>query len=467
MANTRACSTRSSPFIILNNAQGFEFARVHVLRCADKLLLIDHRNGKWLYLPVAYESAVRLLGAQELGEFSAHVRNMVTNLRNLLVEHNIGVGATRNFDGFNTLILKVTKACNIGCAYCYDWETGDKARHMDSALARAAIEQAIETCTGQLQIIFHGGEPTLAWSLIEELTIIARRLAHQKGIRLRLVGQTNLTRLDERIIAFSLENEIQWGVSLDGPPDVNDQFRVTHSGTGSHHFFENTLARHGNFVRRCGVLSTITCANDGRLLEIARYFRDMGMASWDWSLFQAIGRGREASQYGFNIERLLVAWSALFDAVVEGEFDAFPVMPVKKYIDNFLFAPGGNMCMRPECGAARDLLSVSYDGVIEACDCIDPSGPLANLGNLATTTFAEARQSPTAERIRSRDVHSLACGECIWFGVCGGTCMAHAGDVDLIWSDACALSMLAFDRISQSLAKSDRLLSYHASCEPA
>jgi uncharacterized protein len=466
MDTTRAILGRESPFVILNNTQEVDLSRIHILPRGDKLLLMDHRSGKWVYLPIAYEGAVRLLNMHSIEGLSPHVREMLINLRKLLVKQGIGTGTKRNFDAFNTLILKITKACNIACAYCYDWEAGDNARQMDSALARAAIAQAVETCTDHLQIIFHGGEPTLAWGLIEELSLLAWRLARQRGIRLRLMGQTNLTRLNDRIVAFSLENNIEWGISLDGPRQVNDHFRVTHNGKGSYYFFERALARYPEFVRRCGVLSTITSANDGCLLEIARYFRDIGMPSWDWSLFQGTGRGREKNLFTFDIERLLGSWSELFDAVVAGEFDGFPVMPVKKYLDNFLFAPGGNMCMRPECGAARDLLSVSYDGVIEACDCIDPNGPLANLGNLSMNTFAEARQSPTAHRIRSRDLHALACGDCIWLGVCGGTCMAHAGDIQSVWSDGCALSMLAFDRISRSLADDDRLFAYWASCEP-
>jgi len=42
--------------------------------------------------------------------------------------------------------------------------------------------------------------------------------------------------------------------------------------------------------------------------------------------------------------------------------------------------------------------------------------------------------------------------------------MAHAGDVDRLWHEACQLSLLAFDRISQSLADSNRLLEYRSSC---
>jgi uncharacterized protein len=224
-----------------------------------------------------------------------------------------------------------------------------------------------------------------------------------------------------------------------------------------------SLSRFPDFLKQSGVMSTITRVNDSRLLETARHFRDMGMASWNWSLFQPIGRGREQStHFEFDIDQLLSSWNELFDAVEAGEFDGFPVMPVKKYLDNFISGPGGNMCMRPQCGAARDLLSISADGTIEACDCIDPTGPLSNLGSLTTGTLAEARASSTANAIRSRNVDTkeAGCGECLWYGVCGGTCLAHSPGLHEVWSDSCEVAKLAFARISYSMLHSGHLLRY-------
>jgi uncharacterized protein len=335
---------------------------------------------------------------------------------------------------------------------------------MDEQLMLRAVTQAIETCAGKLSIILHGGEPTLAWSLIEKLTLAAEELARERGVDLAILGQTNLMRWTPHMVEFSTRHEIHWGISIDGSPDINDLFRVTHEGRGTYQRFEENLARFPGFVKNCGILSTITAANDGKLLQTARHFRDIGIRWWDWSLFQPIGRGREAGSFAFNSERLLPSWNELFDAVIAGEFDGFAIQPILKYLQNFVNGPGDNMCMRGECGAARDLLSVSHDGAIEACDCIDPSGPMSGLGDLASGTLADARQSAVAQRIRGRDAEKLGCGECIWYAACGGTCMAHAGDVNRLWHEACELSLLAFDRISQSLADSNRLLEYRSSC---
>lgn len=211
-------------------------------------------------------------------------------------------------------------------------------------------------------------------------------------------------------------------------------------------------------------MATITSANYDNLLGISRYFQSQGLRGWDWSLFQPIGRGRQQAEVCFEIDKLIDSWNELFEAVTTGEFDGFAVSPVLKYLDNFLNGPGRNMCMRKGCGAGRDLLSISSDGQVEACDCIDPQGPLANLGNLKLVTLTRARDSEVARLIRSREVEQGRCEQCIWLAVCGGTCLARAQTLHGICEDECQLALNAFDRISNDLAESTRLRDYLNSC---
>jgi uncharacterized protein len=440
---------------------GFDASRVRVLQRGDALLIIDRVSGRWLTIEHDWEPLLAFLGAAPRN-LPPKVREPVGRLRATLEEHLVGVvGTERHFGGLNTIILKLTNACNYACAYCYDYEKFERATSLPLDVGVKALEQALDLAERELWVILHGGEPMLLWDLLEALVKRGEELARDRGKRIWFVGQTNMSRLNDRVVEFSSRHNIAWGVSIDGVPSVHDHFRVTHTGGGTYGAFADALRRYPEFVRRCGVMSTITSANQGRLLECARHFRDLGMPSWDWSLFQPIGRGRAGSQQ-FTLESdvLVDAWDQLYMAVEEGEFDGFPVLPVKKYLDNFIAGPAGNMCMRPECGAGRDLLSISANGTIEACDCIDPTGPLAHLGRLERDTLSDARESPVAQAIRGRDLSAAPCAECLWFGVCGGTCLAHAPSLNEVWADGCALAMRAFDRISASLVDGDRVIRY-------
>lgn len=440
---------------------GFDVSRVRVLPRGDYLMVIDRISGRWATVERSWEPVLPFLGAASR-DLPSQLRDPVSRLRAALEERNVGVvGKERHFGGLTTVILKLTNACNYACTYCYDFERFERATSLPLATGIKALEQAIDLVESKLWVILHGGEPMLMWDLVESLVENGERLARASGKQIWFIGQTNMSRLNDRIINFSLRHNIVWGVSIDGVPSVHDKFRVTHTGEGTYDRFASALRKYPGFVRGCGVMSTITSANEGRLLECARHFRDLGMTSWDWSLFQPIGRGRDrGTQFSLDSDVLVNSWEELFFAVEGGEFDGFAVMPIKKYLDNFIVGPASNMCMRPECGAARDLLSISASGVIEACDCIDPTGPLAHLGNLETASLSDARESPVAEQIRNRDLSNAPCEDCLWFGVCGGTCLAHAPSLNEVWADGCALAMRAFDRISDSLVRSNRLVEY-------
>ena len=424
---------------------------------------MDRATGRSLFVPRTQEPLLRL-AASPADEVPAGLREVRRRLVSELAAAGVGTLPEPRFDALNTLILKLTKACNYGCTYCYDYEPTDRATHLDVELALKTVGEALELCEGWLQLIFHGGEPFLMFDHIERIVLFAEEEAARCGKRIIFNGQTNLSRLNDDNVRFSIEHGIHWGFSLDGPPQRNDTFRVLRNGTGTHDHFLEALRRYPEFVRNCGVSATITAANHDDLLGVSRYFRDCGLSGWDWTLFQPIGRARSSDEMDFDVGRLIVSWNELFDAVAAGEFDGFAVKPVLKYVDNLVLGPGQNMCMRKDCGAARDLMSVSSDGQLEACDCIDRTGPLAGLGHASTTSLAQARQSETAQRIRSRDTTRSKCDDCIWLAVCGGSCLAYAPGLHEVYEKECQVALNAFDRVTADLARSDRLLRYRQSC---
>ncbi|MGA2737414.1 MAG: radical SAM protein [Bryobacteraceae bacterium] len=436
-------------------------ARIGVLDRGGRLLVMDRLTGRSVFLNSDHRDYLKLAATspQQLPEPLRGLRRKVIGE---LEEHGLGTAEPRRLGDLNTIILKLTSACNYGCTYCYDYESDESAARLDLSAAMNAVSQALAIANPGLQVIFHGGEPFLVFDRILKIVTAAKQEAAFLGKEIVFQGQTNLSLLTEETVRASEAAGIHWGFSLDGPPDSN-ALRVLKNGQGTFERFETAYRRFPGFVRSCRAMATITSANHGKLLELSRFFQSYGLPGWDWSLFQAIGRGR-ALRVDIDRDVLIASWNELLDAVADGEFDGYAVSPVLKYLDNFILGPGRHMCLRRECGAARDLVSISANGQIEACDCIDPHGPLAHLGHLGSTTLEAARNSPTAERIRSRDITHGKCGSCIWLAVCGGTCLARSpglGDVDDL---ECGVSLNAFDRISMDLAGPQRLLRYFNSC---
>lgn len=429
-----------------------DIGRIKTRQYGDQLFIADRISGHWIYVS-AQQSEIfkRRLAART----STSVE--FAEVDTLLKSERIGYPtAPKHFGALRMVIIKITNACNYACRYCYDFETTERARVIDEETIKGVISQALTLCRGELTLLFHGGEPTLVWPLIEKLVLFSETQAKQKGKSVVFTLQTNLSKISERVIQFSNEHEISWGISIDGEKEINDQLRITHKeGESTYAAFEHALESWPTFVKDCGIMSTITKLNVNRLVSVATHFRDLGFRVWDWSLFQPTGRGRDSGELTLDVEILLSNWLDLFNHVLSGTFDGFVVKPVKSYIDNFFNGPGGNMCMRSECGAARDLLSVSADGTLEACDCIDPRSPVANLGNARTTSVLEARSSEKAKKIRARDMSNAPmCRTCIWYAMCGGTCLAYAPSLSDKSQLYCSLSLVAFDAIAAECAQS-------------
>jgi uncharacterized protein len=359
------------------------------------------------------------------------------------------------------LILKMVGFCNLACTYCYDYNSVTYNRRMTPVIAEKAISQALERAGSRLNILFHGGEPLLAFKEIRSLVGFARGKAAEMGKAVEFSIQTNGTRFTSEVVDFLLSEKFSVGISLDGPPEINDRLRVDHAGRGHHAEIEHALNKYAGLKDSVGVLTTVTRYNVGHLTQAAEYVRDLGIRAWDTTLFQAEGRGEsKEDEFSPAADDVIQAYLSLLDGIEEGKFDQIEICALLHYIRNVLFYRQGNMCLRSGgCGAGRDLVSISVDGTIEACDCIKQ--PELRLGSLHSITIGAALDSPTAKSIRSRSESELeTCASCDVRVFCGGTCLAKAGGLTKVDTLECRLALSLFPAIFERIAASSRIEEY-------
>jgi uncharacterized protein len=168
------------------------------------------------------------------------------------------------------LLAKPTGAqCNLDCDYCFflskEMLYPDSRLRMSDEQLDAYLRQLIEAHAGaaEVTIAWQGGEPTLMGLDFFRRSVEIARGYLRPGQRAVHTIQTNGTLIDDEWAEFFRDNDYLVGISIDGPRDVHDAYRVTKGGRGS---FEKVMRGLGH-LRNAGVefnalttLHTASCA---------------------------------------------------------------------------------------------------------------------------------------------------------------------------------------------------------------
>lgn len=137
--------------------------------------------------------------------------------------------------GCQQIVLELTRDCNLRCRYCvYSGNQpgkrglGKQAMALETALAAVDYLAAHSSAKPRVAVGFFGGEPLLAADLIRRTTAHARTVL--KGKELIFSVTTNGTLLSREMMDFLVENEFSTLVSIDGPRDMHDKYRVFAGG---------------------------------------------------------------------------------------------------------------------------------------------------------------------------------------------------------------------------------------------
>lgn len=129
------------------------------------------------------------------------------------------------------LILMPTEQCQLRCVYCYE----DFAAGRMSAAVRSALKAWMARRAADLKLLaieWFGGEPLLAFDVVEEIQSFAQGLAlRQPRLALRGSMTTNGVLLDpgrlRRLVDLGVT---RYQITLDGPREIHDRLRLTAGG---------------------------------------------------------------------------------------------------------------------------------------------------------------------------------------------------------------------------------------------
>jgi serine-type anaerobic sulfatase-maturating enzyme len=183
---------------------------------------------------------------------------------------------------FQVFVKPAGSLCNLGCHYCYYlkkeqlYPKGESFRMPDDILEHYIIQHMDSSPGSVVSFSWHGGEPTIL-GLDYFRKIVALQRKHQPPHRRIVNGmQTNGTLLDEEWCRFLAAEGFVVGISLDGPPELHDRYRVTRD----HHPTHQLAMRGYQLLEQhrvpCNILCVVHARNVQHPTEIYRFFKQLG-----------------------------------------------------------------------------------------------------------------------------------------------------------------------------------------------
>ncbi len=350
---------------------------------------------------------------------------------------------------YHLLVKPAGAACNLGCQYCFFLSKEnlyqDESYLMSKSTLEAYIRQLIDSSPGpQVDVAWQGGEPMLRGLEFYKRSVQLAEQYRQPHQRILHTIQTNGTLIDDEWAAFFKQHNYLVGISIDGPRELHNAYRVTKRGEGS---FDDVI-RGWNILRKhnvdVNILCTINASNAEYPVEVYRFFRDelkaeyiqlipiveratvdtIALANIGWGGLKGTDRPLYKQEGNLVTERTVTADQ--FGNFLISIFDEWVQRDVGKiFVTTFDIALGSwmgqhNACIvAPTCGNA---LVMEHNGDVYSCDhFVEPD---YKLGNIKQTTLHALVTSEQQRRFGQNKYDTLPkyCKECPVLFACYGEC---------------------------------------------
>jgi uncharacterized protein len=137
-----------------------------------------------------------------------------------------------------TLLIKPSGSdCNLDCKYCFYKnrapEVGQGRQRMSDEVLEKLVKDYMQLKFPLAGFAWQGGEPTLMGLDFYKRAVELQKKYGSPGQEVGNSLQTNAVLIDDQWATFLHENNFLVGISIDGPKEFNDYYRLDHSGAGT------------------------------------------------------------------------------------------------------------------------------------------------------------------------------------------------------------------------------------------
>ena len=397
---------------------------------------------------------------------------------------------------FHVMAKPTGATCNLDCEYCFflskEMLYPDSRFRMATDLLETYVRQLIEAQPHAPEIImaWQGGEPTMMGVDFFRLVVELQARFAKPGQEISNTLQTNGTLLNDEWGEFLAEHKFLVGISIDGPREMHDAYRVDKGGKPT---FDkvmrglDVLKRHGV---EWNVLTTVHAANGDHGRAVYTFLRDglgadfiqfipiieratpetLQIANNGWG-DGVLGRplytqdGSLVTERSITGEQYGAFMVAVFEEWVRHDIGTVFVQLFDTTLTHFYGVPGG-MCVHAEtCGT---LLAIEHNGDLYSCDhYVEPDYLLGNITDRPLLDLIVLPQQVKFGQDK-RDTLTQQCRNCAVRFACNGGCpkdrFLESSDGEPGLHYLCAGYQHFFRHVSEPMTQMSQLL--HAGRAP-
>jgi uncharacterized protein len=327
--------------------------------------------------------------------------------------------------GYAGLIVKGTRLCNLRCNYCHDWRIGRDQTMPFDVLATLVARVLQDDSHDMVDFIWHGGETTMLPITFYEKAVFLQSRFRRPGQLVTNVIQTNGTRLTPKWVKFLRENHFGIGLSLDGPPEIHDQYRRYASGRPS--FFD--VGRGIDLLKDQRVPFSILMVIDDAALRagadrIFEFFLEKKIKSYSLLYVKPINQpnvppGTLTSSY-MNPTQMTAFLMRLYDRWCEHGDPEIRIRELEGLRKQIIGQCSGDCTLAGRCFGK--FFIIEPNGDVAHCDLFLGDDQYV-FGNILSSDFSAFRQSSKFALLQAENERALnAMRLCSEFAVCNGGC---------------------------------------------
>lgn len=328
--------------------------------------------------------------------------------------------------------------CNLRCKYCYYLEKeklyadSPKPFISDQLLEKFICEYIEAQTSPYVLFTWHGGETLLRSISFYEKALKWQRI-YARGRHIDNCIQTNGTLITDEWCQFWKDNHFLVGVSIDGPQEFHDRYRLTVTGQPTFHQVMKGIELLNHYGVEWNAMAVINNYNADHPLPFYHFFKEIGCRYIQFSpiverqvkrndglcLAPGTQEGGTLTDYSVTPRQWGDFLCTLFEDWVHQDVGEYFIQLFDATLANWVGEAPGVCILGKECGHAGVM---EFNGDVYSCDHF--VFPEYHLGNLREQSITEMMYSPQQHhfaQLKSRQL-PRQCQECPYLFACHGEC---------------------------------------------